>query len=1375
MENWMPKQTAFSLALILAWAGSLLTPTNARAGDAAWSSAAANGAWETGANWIGGTSPGATNGVANPDSATFNSASTTLTIVPDANRNIRNVAFSTGSVGAYVVGTTGGNKLLLSSGGLLSLDAAVNAVQTVNAPLVLQGDGGTYTVSNDSGKTLTLGGGITGSATGANVTTLTLAGAGLGGITAGGIIGNGTGGGKLALAVSGGGTNTLNGANTFTGGATLTAGVLKLGNSTALGTTAGTLTLSGGTLDIALGSVTLNAYNTVVGGNATILSDRSASGQGWQYLLGTLNIGANTLTINKGPNITGAGHRVQFGTTTLSGNAIFDNNGGTVLMIGQAGQVLGNYNITFQSSDGTGLSSLRAGSASTRAAGATILSNGYLALNSTATGQILGTTATTLQLNGGTLDLQVDTSILAYPTSIGGNVTILSDRATSASAGITQTLGTLSVGANTVSVSGGGSATSGAANLVFGATTLTGDVTFSVTNGTGSSTTTLTLGPVGESGGSRKLTKTGASGTLALSGAGTYSGGTVVSGGTCRVANGASVGSGNVTVAPGATLDLQTSSGIASLAMITLQTNATQFGVANLAAGVTDVVSQIVLGPNVYSAAGTYGATNSGADNAFANFFTGTGVLKILPRIAPAISNGGASLIGQAAARLNGTITAGYPAPAVYICYGASNGGTTSTSGWSTVIPLGPQSGAFFAEARGLTPASTYYYTCFATNDSGAAWATPALSFTTATSASAYIWNSANSGNWDDTTTNGWNTGGAYPHIDGDIVTFGQTALTATRTITNDVDARIGTMKLLSGDATKAWRFEGPNALVFDSPTGSAVLTCAVSTASHTCSVAVALSTNLNLDLVGSISFTNTINGAGGLQKNAAGTLSLAGSNGFAGGVSLNAGTLVLKNAAALGRGTFVINGGVLATDAARTLTTGNALVLNGSFGAGYNAPSLNLGNGPVTLASNVTVTVSSQAYGANTFTFGGTISDAGNNRSLTVYSADSQPGGLTLSSSNAFSGGVTLAGGSLTINNNYALGTGPMRFNGGSLGAASGTVIANTNAIYLGTLSLVSGAGSTIYLGQGPMFMTNNATINVGANTLIINRPISDGGGNFRLTISSGNSFGANTLSLNGANTFGGGLSFNPGGGYGYDGQNYYLNLGYLGTDTTASALGTGPFKILQSSAGSLKLLPVLDNTSGADGTLATCNAQVWSNSFTFKGSKSLNMGTGAVTLGTNVTITVSANTFAIGGQIGDGNRGYSLTKGGGGTFLVTASNTYGGGTTISTGRLSVVGGTLGTGSVHVGSGGVLDLQTGNAIGDTATLQLDNVAGIYGVASLSNSVPEIIGALILGGTTYAHPGTYGGPNSNARQKIAGFFVGTGVVEIRQAMTLLFL
>ncbi len=130
----------------------------AHAASGTWLDTGATSAnWSDTTNWASGTIPGATTGTTDTSIATFNSAVgseglSTTPIVIDSGRNAAGISFDT-AAGSYFIGATGGNSLLLTSGGsiqILSTLTATNAVETINAPLVIEGAAGTDTFANNS-------------------------------------------------------------------------------------------------------------------------------------------------------------------------------------------------------------------------------------------------------------------------------------------------------------------------------------------------------------------------------------------------------------------------------------------------------------------------------------------------------------------------------------------------------------------------------------------------------------------------------------------------------------------------------------------------------------------------------------------------------------------------------------------------------------------------------------------------------------------------------------------------------------------------------------------------------------------------------------------------------------------------------------------------------------------------------------------------------------------------------------------------------------------------------------------------------------------------------------------------------------------------
>jgi autotransporter-associated beta strand protein len=306
---------------------------------------------------------------------------------------------------------------------------------------------------------------------------------------------------------TGSGTLILSGANTFTGAITISTGALRASNITALGTTAGGVTVaSGAALElsggITIGDEALSLNNDGISSGGALRNISGDNTYGGTITLATnavrINSDSGTLTLNKSTTaITATNINLTFGG---SGNTTV-----TTIIATGSGTL---------TKDGTGTLTLSGANTYT---GATTVSAGTLAIGN-ATG--LGTTA--------------------------GGVTVAS--------GATLDLVNVALGAEAITLNGGtlADATSSlAGNLTLGANS-----TLSVANAAD------TFEITGIVSGAYSITKTG-SGVLVLSGANTYSGGTTVSGGTLKagisstgsVTNGP-FGTGTVTVSSGYTLDL---------------------------------------------------------------------------------------------------------------------------------------------------------------------------------------------------------------------------------------------------------------------------------------------------------------------------------------------------------------------------------------------------------------------------------------------------------------------------------------------------------------------------------------------------------------------------------------------------------------------------------------------------------------------------------------------------------------------------------------------------------------------------------------------------------------------------------------------------
>ena len=128
-----------------------------------------------------------------------------------------------------------------------------------------------------------------------------------------------------------------------------------------------------------------------------------------------------------------------------------------------------------------------------------------------------------------------------------------------------------------------------------------------------------------------------------------------------------------------------------------------------------------------------------------------------------------------------------------------------------------------------------------------------------------------------------------------------------------------------------------------------------------------------------------------------------------------------------------------------------------------------------------------------------------------------------------------------------------------------------------------------------------------------------------------------------------------------GYNGGTQF----YAGTlnINNPSAIGTGPLTISGGTAGGTTG-GTLGSTSVGPITLANNNAQYWNADFTLNAPNGMILGTGAVTLSGNRTLTLAAGNLTVGGPVGGS--GASLTVTGTGGLVLGGANSYDSGTFI-------------------------------------------------------------------------------------------------------------
>ena len=499
----------------------------------------------------------------------------------------------------------------------------------------------------------------------------------------------------------------------------------------------------------------------------------------------------------------------------------------------------------------------------------------------------------------------------------------------------------------------------------------------------------------------------------------------------------------------------------------------------------------------------------------------------------------------------------------------------------------------------------------------------------------------------------------------------------------------------------------------------------------------------LEINSSGTVS-AGTISGAGSIVKNGSGTMGF-GAQTFSGGLTLNAGGLDFASSAALGTGTFTVNGGAFGATGGANRNLSNPIVFGGNatFGsAGSNGTirvtrysgNVDLGGGTRTLTVSQTTELN------------GTISNGG----LTIAGNGSYT--LTLGGSNSFTGPTTVTSGTLILNNANALagstfggGAGSLSFGPlttatfGGMSGSTNLVLGNASsaavALSVGTnggsntySGAFSGAGSLVKVGTGTFTLTGANTYagdtTVSTGILAVGAPgglsdstavtVNGGGLNMStfadtvasLTITSGSVFGSGTLTAATYYIGGGVTAANLGAG----------TLNVTGNSTLSGVAGAATVNLnagtlTLSSGGRLSSAAAVSGSSGAAIALGG-NETIGS----LVGAANVSLGSNTLTVGNSTNSTYSGAFSGAG----------SLAKVGSGTFTLTGSSSIGGSTAVNVGTLLVNGWLLGN-SMSVAS--VATLGGSGRVGGTVT--------VNGFLSPGNSPGLLsIGSLVLGGSS---------------------------------------
>ncbi|HAZ2769269.1 TPA: autotransporter outer membrane beta-barrel domain-containing protein [Salmonella enterica subsp. enterica serovar Kentucky] len=500
---------------------------------------------------------------------------------------------------------------------------------------------------------------------------------------------------------------------------------------------------------------------------------------------------------------------------------------------------------------------------------------------------------------------------------------------------------------------------------------------------------------------------------------------------------------------------------------------------------------------------------------------------------------------------------------------------------------------------------------------------------------------------------------------------------------------------------------------------------------------------NATLELNAGGDFANNIGGTGSVVKSGDKTLTLSGSNTYTGGTTISGGTLVATNVEALGTGNVTDN-------ATLELSTGGDFANNiGGTGSvvksGDETLTLSGANsytGGTTISGGTLVASNVEALGTGDVTdnatlelnTGGDFDNAISGSGQVVKSGDKT---LTLSGANSYSGATTISGGTLVATNVDALGSGDV--------TDDATLELNTGGTFD---NAISGSGQVVKSGDETLTLSGTNTYSGGTlisgGTLVASNVEALGTGDVTndavLELNTGGTFdnaisgsgqvvksGDKMLTLSGANSYSGGTLIS-------DGTLVASNVEALGSgDVTNDAVlelntgGTfdnvisGSGKVEKSGDDALTLSGSNTYTGGtliSGGTLVASNVEA--------------LGTGDVT--DNATLALNAGgdfTNNIGGT-------GRVEKSGDQTLTLSGSNTYTGGTLISSGTLVATSvDALGTGNVT--NNATLALNTGgdfiNNIGGTGRVEKSGDDTL----TLSGSNTYTGGTLISGGTLVAN------------------------------------
>lgn len=1131
--------------------------------------------------------------------------------------------------------------------------------------------------------------------------------------------------------------------------------LMNVNNATALGSLARVNVGAGGSLTagvtgIVLGSLsgtgTVNAGGafTLTVGNA--LNSPALDGT----FSGVLANGAGTLTLTK----SGKGTLTLDGTTSNSNTGLTTVNAGTLVLAktGGATALGGSLTIGAAASGTVGLATVRLEGSDQVVNTAALVMNG----------------GSTLNLNGYNQTFLTFSSAFGATVTGGGVLAVANSSGTMTFTGVNNLSSTLQL------TTGTGATRTIALTSVTDILTLSGGVTQGTTNGA--------------------ITKSG-SGTLVMSGVGSYAGVTTVSAGVLNIRHGGALGTtaSGTTVSSGGTLQLQ---GDISTTAEALTLNGTGFaGAGGLGfqtgalvnvSGTNNYAGLLTLGSaaTVSSDAGTLNLTHAGTITGatFGLTLAGAGNGSISGIIG--ITSGGVTKNGTGTWTLSGVNTS---TGAITVNAGTLILGNGSTGRWSSTPGLAFTGSGRFEFAGGATAATQALGALTLTAGAGTlqvdapASGTNALSFTSlATPAAGSALNMVSPAGTGITITGAANTNGiihprlTYNGADFAASSGGVIGASATTVATSGLTSGNTSPYLISGSFTQSGsvlvsaglKFAGADTLTLGAgvqlsinnganTAGGILVTGGVAAVIADAGGAAGVSTDGAGDLVIrtdrvadslSIQVPVTATTTGGLTKNGQGTLTLAAAGGYAGVTSVNEGTLVLGHAQAMGASSVVVQAGAVLD--LNGMAAVNGVTLNGT-GIGGTGALVN-GTGTATIGALTVGTgfggggIGAAVGGSGIIVSTGVLT--GNNLFVKTGSGIlviGDNGGLAQSGTRT--GATRIDDGILRVSNSStALGaaTAQLALNGGTLSLGSSASVAAYPTAVTADSAIITDA----YTAGGGLVHTLGALV-IGSQTL----KISAGGNVTADAAAPGVTFAGVTLT--GSPVFdvqspaasAGGTSTLTLGALNDQGVAKTVTFKNDGTSAVNSlvTLGTAAGSLMEGTAvnlnsGTAAGVTLNLNVAAALGTLSRVSVNGFSrlNLGAAQTLASLS-GDGTVSASGAFVLTVGnansspALSTSFTGSLINGTGTLGLTKNGLGTLTLSGNNGYAGATIISAGIL------------RLGSASALGATTGVTVSAGATLDLNGQTVDRNLSSISGVGHEGGGALVnSSGTTAVVTGT---------------------------------